>query len=118
MSTSWTGASIFRPYIFRYGHQIGLATDNAMYTLGNTLLSAHNVTQLGPKAIAKRAAKDTAKAVINPPPNWSQGQAHPQGYSYAAGQPIVRGVDKPTLEITELPSEEDVSQKPQSNQKQ
>lgn len=41
-----------------------MATEHAMYTVGNTLLSAHNVSQLGPKSIAKRAAKDTAKAVV------------------------------------------------------
>lgn len=58
--------SLVHFYCCRYGSQVGLATENAMYAVGNTFLSAHNITQLGPKAIAKRAAKDTAKAVVNP----------------------------------------------------
>ncbi|KAF6027047.1 SPG20 [Bugula neritina] len=51
----------------KYGQQYGEAAENALYTAGNTALAAHNITQLGPKAIAKKAAKDTAKAVITTP---------------------------------------------------
>ena len=38
-----------------------------MYAVGNTVLSVHSVSNLGPKAIAKRAAKDTAKALVEKP---------------------------------------------------
>lgn len=61
------------------------------------MLSAHNIAELGPKAIAKRAAKETAKAVV-------------------AGRQLDSSVDendslgqlegRHTLEITELPDSE------------
>jgi spartin len=49
----------------RYGNDAGVATEEALYTAGNTAMAAHNVQQLGPKAIAKKAAFDTGKTVIN-----------------------------------------------------
>ncbi|XP_067943452.1 spartin-like [Watersipora subatra] len=48
----------------KYGSEYGEVTEHAMYAVGNTLLSAHNVKCLGPKSIAKRAAKDTAKVMV------------------------------------------------------
>lgn len=54
-------------YIFsanRYGDQAGLLTENMLYAGGNIALTAHNANNLGVKAIAKRAAKDTGKAVL------------------------------------------------------
>ena len=107
--------------ISRYGNQIGMATENALYTVGNTLLSAHNVTQLGPKAIAKRAVKDTANAVVNPKATSSSA---PQTDIPTAMYPPNRGPvgyqsGRHTLEITEITSDDDLTQQSQqSNHKQ
>ena len=49
---------------FRYGQAAGQLTEHAMYSAGNIAMAAYNVDNLGVKAIAKRAAKDTGKAVI------------------------------------------------------
>ena len=51
-------------YLCRYGGQVGTATENALYATGNLGLTVNNARHLGVKAIAKRAAKDTGKAVI------------------------------------------------------
>ncbi len=48
----------------RYGGQVGTATENTLYATGNLGLTVNNARNLGVKAIAKRAAKDTGKAVI------------------------------------------------------
>ena len=39
-------------------------THNALYATGNVALTTNNVRNLGVKAIAKRAAKDAGKAVV------------------------------------------------------
>jgi len=39
-------------------------TDSALSTAGNSYLAFYNTAALGPKGIAKRAAKDTGKAFI------------------------------------------------------
>jgi len=39
-------------------------TDSALSTAGNSYLTFYNAAALGPKGIAKRAAKDTGKAFI------------------------------------------------------
>lgn len=49
---------------FRYGKEVGTATENALYATGNLGLTVNNARNLGVKAIAKRAAKDTGKAVV------------------------------------------------------
>ena len=49
---------------FRYGSQAGQLTENTLFTAGNLGVAAHNFNNLGVKAIAKRAAKDTGKAVM------------------------------------------------------
>jgi hypothetical protein len=41
-----------------------LLAENGLYAIGNTVLAANNVDNLGIKAIAKRAAKDTGKALV------------------------------------------------------
>lgn len=65
-----------------------------MYTVGNALISAHNITNLGPKAIAKRAVKDTAVGLLPP-----------------AASPTVLPTAPPrpphTLEITEVTDQVD-----------
>ncbi|ESO88510.1 hypothetical protein LOTGIDRAFT_83379, partial [Lottia gigantea] len=48
----------------RYGTEAGAVTDNTLYTFGNVAMTAYNVDNLGVKAMAKRAVKDTGKAVI------------------------------------------------------
>ena len=42
---------------FRYGTDCAAATDAAFSTAGNSYLAFYNATALGPKGIAKRAAK-------------------------------------------------------------
>ena len=44
-------------------------TENALYTVGNAALTAHNARNLGIKAIAKRTAKDAGKAVLEDYPS-------------------------------------------------
>lgn len=50
--------------LFRYGSQAGLLTENGLYAIGNAALAVNNVDNLGIKAVAKRAAKDTGKALL------------------------------------------------------
>ena len=40
---------------------MGSATENALTTVGNSYLTAYNTAALGPKSLAKRAAKTTGK---------------------------------------------------------
>lgn len=49
----------------KYGSEAGVFTEHALYATGNIAMTAHNANNLGVKAIAKRAAKDTGKAVLN-----------------------------------------------------
>lgn len=49
----------------KYGKDAGQVTENALYATGNLAWTAHNANNLGVKAVAKRAAKDTGKAVLN-----------------------------------------------------
>ena len=51
-------------FCFRYGTELGTATENALTTVGNTYLTAYNATALGPKALAKRAVKTTGKVAV------------------------------------------------------
>ncbi|XP_070198501.1 spartin-like isoform X2 [Littorina saxatilis] len=48
----------------KYGEHAGKLTENIVYSTGNVAMFAYNADNLGIKAIAKRAAKDTGKAVI------------------------------------------------------
>ena len=48
----------------RYGGKAGKFTENALYSVGNVGVAYHNVSNLGVKAVAKRAAKDTGKALV------------------------------------------------------
>ena len=49
---------------FRYGKNAGELTEHTLYSAGNIAMTAYNANHLGVKAIAKRAAKDTGKAVL------------------------------------------------------
>ena len=52
-------------YLFhRYGSHAGKLAENGLYAIGNTVLTVNNVDNLGIKAVAKRAAKDTGKALV------------------------------------------------------
>ncbi|KAL8576339.1 hypothetical protein ACOMHN_048906 [Nucella lapillus] len=48
----------------KYGDEAGRLTENTVYAAGNIAMTAYNADNLGIKAIAKRAAKDTGKAVL------------------------------------------------------
>lgn len=48
----------------KYGTDMAAVTDSALSTAGNSYLTFYNTAALGPKGIAKRAAKDTGKAFI------------------------------------------------------
>lgn len=48
----------------KYGEEAGQLTENTMYTAGHVAVAAYNVDNLGIKAIAKRTAKETGKAVL------------------------------------------------------
>ncbi|KAK3576396.1 hypothetical protein CHS0354_026729 [Potamilus streckersoni] len=48
----------------KYGSQAGQLTENALYAAGNIVMTAHNAKNLGVKALAKRAAKDTGKVLL------------------------------------------------------
>eukprot|EP00090_Calanus_glacialis_P015984 TRINITY_DN2508_c0_g1_i7.p1 TRINITY_DN2508_c0_g1~~TRINITY_DN2508_c0_g1_i7.p1 ORF type:complete len:580 (-),score=190.64 TRINITY_DN2508_c0_g1_i7:103-1671(-) len=48
----------------KYGTDVAEVTDAALATAGNSYLAFYNAGALGPKGIAKRAVKDTAKAAI------------------------------------------------------
>ena len=48
----------------RYGSDAGKLAENGLYAIGNTAMTAYNADNLGVKAIAKRAAKDTGKALL------------------------------------------------------
>ena len=55
---------IFDKIYFRYGTEVGSVTENALTAVGNTYLTAYNATALGPKALAKRAAKTAGKVTV------------------------------------------------------
>eukprot|EP00092_Neocalanus_flemingeri_P040513 GFUD01044118.1.p1 GENE.GFUD01044118.1~~GFUD01044118.1.p1 ORF type:complete len:589 (-),score=207.51 GFUD01044118.1:128-1894(-) len=48
----------------KYGTDMAAVTDDALAAAGNSYLAFYNAGALGPKGIAKRAVKDTAKAAI------------------------------------------------------
>ena len=48
----------------RYGKDAGELTEHTLFSAGNIAMTAYNANHLGVKAIAKRAAKDTGKAVL------------------------------------------------------
>ena len=48
----------------RYGEHAGKLAENTVFAAGNIAMTAYNADSLGVKAIAKRAAKDTGKAVL------------------------------------------------------
>ena len=49
---------------FRYGQEAGKLTENTMYSAGNVAMTAYSASNLGVKAIVKKAAKDTGRAVL------------------------------------------------------
>ena len=51
-------------YIFRYGTEVGTASENALTAVGNSYLTVYNATALGPKSLAKRAAKTAGKVAV------------------------------------------------------
>ncbi len=49
---------------YRYGNDAGNLTENALYATGGIAMTAYNASNIGVKAMAKRAAKDTGRAVV------------------------------------------------------
>lgn len=49
---------------WRYGNDAGDATDTALHSVINVGVTAHNIDNLGIKAILKTAGKKTAKAMV------------------------------------------------------
>ncbi|XP_007554985.1 spartin-like isoform X1 [Poecilia formosa] len=49
---------------YKYGNDAGQATDTALRSVGNIGLTAHNIDNLGLKAILKTTGKETAKAMV------------------------------------------------------
>lgn len=60
----WTINSIADCSVCRYGADAAKFADHTLYATGNLAMTGYNVNHLGVKAIAKRAAKDTGKAVL------------------------------------------------------
>ena len=52
---------------YRYGADAGKLTENSLYSVTNVAITANTMNNLGPKAIARRVAKDTGKAVVTVP---------------------------------------------------
>ena len=50
--------------VCRYGGEAGQFTEHTLYAAGNVGIAAYNFNNLGVKAVAKRAAKDTGKALV------------------------------------------------------
>ncbi|CAF4266280.1 unnamed protein product, partial [Adineta steineri] len=48
----------------KYGEDASLLTENAAYALGNSALTAYYVGGIGPKAIARKVVKQTAKETV------------------------------------------------------
>jgi len=49
---------------YKYGQDASVLTENAAYAVGNTALTAYNVSNLGPKGIATKVVKQTAKETL------------------------------------------------------
>ncbi|UYV64423.1 SPG20 [Cordylochernes scorpioides] len=49
----------------KYGCEASEVTGDALATIGNVALAGNNIRNLGPKAIAKRTAKDTGRVVLS-----------------------------------------------------
>jgi len=48
----------------KYGTEVGTATENGLTAVGNSYLTVYNATALGPKSLAKRAAKTAGKVAV------------------------------------------------------
>ena len=69
---------------YRYGSEAAKLSENALYAVGNVAMTAYNVDNLGVKAIAKRAAKDTGKELIKDIHKEWKGASKPPNQSYAS----------------------------------
>ena len=61
----------------RYGDEAGTLAEDSMYTAGNTIMTVYNTGGIGVKAVAKRAAKDTGRAVLEDIQNERTAQGSP-----------------------------------------
>lgn len=102
-------------FLFRYGEPAGEVTSDTLSTLGNVITVSSNLKIITPKGLAKTAAKNTGKALVQSYKTSTQ----PNGNIYHAMiEPVprssssncvnsVNGVDKPSTST----SEDDVVQK-------
>ncbi|XP_062598431.1 spartin-like isoform X1 [Saccostrea cucullata] len=68
----------------KYGSEAAKLSENALYTVGNVAMTAYNVDNLGVKAIAKRAAKETGKELVKDiHKEWKDGSKN-SSYQYSA----------------------------------
>lgn len=49
---------------YKYGCQAAKAAENTLYSVGNVAMTANNIGNFGAKAVAKKAVKETGKAMI------------------------------------------------------
>ncbi|GFN94215.1 spartin-like [Plakobranchus ocellatus] len=63
----------------KYGDEAGALTENTMYAAGNVAMAAYNVDNIGIKAVAKRTAKETGKAVLHDLHNEKQAKGGKDG---------------------------------------
>ena len=70
--------------VCRYGDEAGQFTEHTLYAAGNVGIAAYNFNNLGVKAVAKRAAKDTGKALVQEHSKASGTSASP--HSQASGK--------------------------------
>lgn len=68
----------------KYGSEAAKLSENALYAVGNVAMTAYNVDNLGVKAIAKRAAKDTGKELVKDIHNEWKGASKPPSMSYSS----------------------------------
>ncbi|KAG8267189.1 Spartin [Homalodisca vitripennis] len=50
----------------KYGEPMAEVTGDTLYTVGNVINTSNNIHNLTPKGLAKRAAKNTGKAIVEP----------------------------------------------------
>jgi len=64
---------------YGYGPAAGQTTGTTLHTVGNMAMAVHNVSHMGVRAIAKRAAKDTGKAMVQQHENDRTGTGQSNG---------------------------------------
>ena len=50
--------------MWQAGRQAAQTAENLLYSIGNVAMAANNVGNMGPKAVAEKAAKEISKVLI------------------------------------------------------